>query len=258
MTSRKLTRRGSERREQILEAAYRLFAEQGYHGTTVGDICDELGVGKGVFYWYFTSKDTLFKELLRSCLFQLRKSQQAAIQGVANPVDRIERGIRASIDFYRSDPGYLGLFRTAARYEDFAGVLQEGQQIVMADTAIHIKEGWPRARSAMATPTSCHTGSSERSITSSRRTSGPMRGPSTTGLNWRTRRFGCSPRRDPRSGQLSARRAGHWLPRRDPRSGQLSARRAGHWLPRRDPRSGQLSARRAGHWLPRRDPRSGS
>ncbi|MDQ1468483.1 MAG: TetR/AcrR family transcriptional regulator, cholesterol catabolism regulator, partial [Actinomycetota bacterium] len=32
-----------------------LFAERGYHPTAVSDIVDSLGVGKGVFYWYFSS-----------------------------------------------------------------------------------------------------------------------------------------------------------------------------------------------------------
>jgi AcrR family transcriptional regulator len=139
--ARKLTKRGSQRREQLLEAAYRLFADQGYHGTAVGDICDDLGVGKGVFYWYFKSKEELFKELLRTYLFQLRRAQQSAIADVGDPVARIEQGIRASIEYYRLDPGFLSLIRTAARYEEFAGVLQEGQETVVADTAIHIKEG---------------------------------------------------------------------------------------------------------------------
>ena len=141
MEARKLTKRGSQRREQLLDAAYRLFADQGYHGTTVGDVCDDLGVGKGVFYWYFESKEALFKELLRATLFQLRRGQQHAIEDVSDPLERIERGIRASIDFFRSDPGLLSLIRTAARYEEFAGALQEGQETVVADIASHIKEG---------------------------------------------------------------------------------------------------------------------
>jgi AcrR family transcriptional regulator len=141
MEARKLTKRGSERREQLIEAAYRLFADQGYHATAVGDICDEVGVGKGVFYWYFKSKEELFKELLRTCLFQLRRAQHAAIAKVGGPVERIEQGIRASIDFYRLDPGFLTVIRTAARYEEFTGALQEGQETVVADTAFHIKEG---------------------------------------------------------------------------------------------------------------------
>ncbi len=141
MTERRLTKRGSERRQQVLEAAARLFAEQGYHGTTVGDICDELGVGKGVFYWYFPSKEALFAELLQSSLLQLRRTQQATIEGINDPVQRIEAGIKASIEFFRSKPGFLSLIRTAARYDEFSGFVEKGQEIIAADTSVHIKEG---------------------------------------------------------------------------------------------------------------------
>lgn len=138
---KKLTKRGSERREQIMEVGYRLFAEQSYHGTTVGDICDALEVGKGVFYWYFPSKGALFSELLQSSLLELRRAQQLAIQDVEDPVDRIEHGIRASIEFFRANPGFLALSRTASRYEEFAGFVHKSQEIVVSDTATHIKEG---------------------------------------------------------------------------------------------------------------------
>ena len=143
---RKLTRRGSERRDQVMEAGYRLFAEQGYHRTTVGDVCDALEVGKGVFYWYFPSKEALFTELLTISLLRLRRAQQEAIEGIDDPVERIERGIRASIEFFRANPGFLALSRTAARYEEFAGLVERGQEIVVADTATHIKEGMAEGR----------------------------------------------------------------------------------------------------------------
>jgi AcrR family transcriptional regulator len=141
MAERKLTKRGSRRREQILQAASRQFAEQGYHGTTVGDVGDVIGVGKGVFYWYFESKEALFSELLQDSLLSLRRAQRVAIESMDDPVARIEEGIRASIEFFRSDPGFLGLIRTAARYEEFSGLVERGQQIVVADVANHIKEG---------------------------------------------------------------------------------------------------------------------
>ncbi len=141
MVTRKLTKRGSKRREQVLEVALRLFADQGYHGTTVGDVCDTLGVGKGVFYWYFESKEALFSELLRECLLQLRRTQQAAIEQVGHPIARIEEGIRASIGFFRDTPAIVALIRTAARYEEFSALVTHGQEIVVADIATHVKEG---------------------------------------------------------------------------------------------------------------------
>ena len=141
MKERKLTKRGSQRREQVLEAAAALFATQSYHGTTVGDVCDTLGVGKGVFYWYFESKESLFSELLETSLLRLRRAQHAAIDDTEDPLRRLEQGIRASIDFFRNDPEVLSLIRIAGRYEEFQGLLDKGQQVVVADTAVHLKEG---------------------------------------------------------------------------------------------------------------------
>ena len=49
-------KRGRDRRHQLMEYAAQRFAEGGYHPTSVADIVDGLNVGKGVFYWYFSSK----------------------------------------------------------------------------------------------------------------------------------------------------------------------------------------------------------
>ena len=76
---RKLTPRGRDRRDQLMECGARLFAERGYHPTSVADIVAAIGVGKGVFYWYFASKDELLTELLKASNHDLRKRQQQAI-----------------------------------------------------------------------------------------------------------------------------------------------------------------------------------
>ena len=80
-----------------MEHAAGLFAERGYHPTSVADIVESLGVGKGVFYWYFSSKEELLVEILRESHQDLRRRQQAAIGDEPDPVLRIELGIRASI-----------------------------------------------------------------------------------------------------------------------------------------------------------------
>lgn len=45
-----------QRRVALREAAYKRFSERGYHLTSVDDICDEAGISKGSFYWYYDSK----------------------------------------------------------------------------------------------------------------------------------------------------------------------------------------------------------
>lgn len=47
------------RRAEILHAALRAFREKGYHGTTLEDIADRLGVRKAALYHYFPDKEAL-------------------------------------------------------------------------------------------------------------------------------------------------------------------------------------------------------
>ena len=52
------------RKAQILEAAARLFAEQGYLATTINDILEAVGIAKGTFYHHFASKQEVLDALI--------------------------------------------------------------------------------------------------------------------------------------------------------------------------------------------------
>jgi AcrR family transcriptional regulator len=52
------------RREQILEAALKVFDHQGLYETRMSDIAEEAGLSKGTLYWYFDSKEDLIVSLL--------------------------------------------------------------------------------------------------------------------------------------------------------------------------------------------------
>ncbi len=121
-------------------AAHR-FAEKGYHPTSVAEIVSGLGVGKGVFYWYFSSKDELFEEILREGQQELRRRQQAALGDEPDPVVRIELGIRASLDWLATNRYYFTLSRFAATEQRFHPVLRRGQDVAVADIVRHVKEG---------------------------------------------------------------------------------------------------------------------
>ena len=51
------------RRTELTRAAARLFAEKGYHGTSVGDLAEALGVQKGSLYSHIESKADLLWEV---------------------------------------------------------------------------------------------------------------------------------------------------------------------------------------------------
>ncbi len=135
---RTLTPRGRDRRRALLDFATKRFAENGFHPTSVSDIVDGIGVGKGVFYWYFPSKDDLLLEILREALYHLRSAQKAAIDG-AGPLDRLERGVRLSLDWSAAHPEVIRLAMFAWTEERFAPAVRRGRQVTIADTARHVQ-----------------------------------------------------------------------------------------------------------------------
>ncbi|GAA4835495.1 TetR family transcriptional regulator [Paenibacillus vulneris] len=62
---------GEDKKSNMIEAALKLFEEQGYHQTKVSDIVREAGVAQGTFYLYFQSKEDLFREIAASCLEEI-------------------------------------------------------------------------------------------------------------------------------------------------------------------------------------------
>jgi AcrR family transcriptional regulator len=138
---RRLTQRGKDRRRQLMDYAARRFAENGYHPTSVAEIVQGMGVGKGVFYWYFSSKEELFAEILKEAYTDLRRRQQQFVLESDDPVQRIEGGIRASMHWMAEHRHLIGLFQFAASEDRFAPSVRRGQDVSVADVVRHVKEG---------------------------------------------------------------------------------------------------------------------
>jgi AcrR family transcriptional regulator len=65
------------RRDQILDAATKMFVAQGYDNSTVDEIAREAGLSKGSIYWYFKSKLDILLALTDRCV---EESQQELLQ----------------------------------------------------------------------------------------------------------------------------------------------------------------------------------
>lgn len=149
---RRLTARGEERRRQIIEVATRLFAKDGYHPTSVADVVEAVGVGKGVFYWYFPSKEALLAEILRSGQKSRRRIQRDAIAGVEDPVEQMERGIRAGMEWMAAHRDLVTLIRFAATEERFTEGLRKGEDIAAADATAPLRLAIEEGRIPEADP----------------------------------------------------------------------------------------------------------
>lgn len=68
---RQLSSKGRQTRQSIELAARKLFAERGFHGTTLADITSAAGKSSAVFYRYFTDKEDLLAALAESFLHEV-------------------------------------------------------------------------------------------------------------------------------------------------------------------------------------------
>jgi len=65
------------RRAQILEAAFRCFAERGYHAARMDDLVRESGLSKGSLYWHFESKEDVFLAVFDALEVEIFKAWDA-------------------------------------------------------------------------------------------------------------------------------------------------------------------------------------
>jgi TetR/AcrR family transcriptional regulator, cholesterol catabolism regulator len=84
------------RRSQLTREAARLFAERGYHGTSIGDLAKALGVQKGSLYAHIASKQDLLYETMR----EGAEAFHAALDEISDDLrvgDRIRLALRAHL-----------------------------------------------------------------------------------------------------------------------------------------------------------------
>ncbi len=72
--------KGSDVKEAIIRESTRLFLANGFRGTSVKEITEAAGIGRGTLYWYFKSKDeiliTIFRKFETELLDQLTEAVQ--------------------------------------------------------------------------------------------------------------------------------------------------------------------------------------
>lgn len=91
----------AERRtEEILRSARRIFAQNGYRCTKIEQIADDLSIGKGTLYRYFTDKKSLFLAVYAQGMIELSKTISAKVDPISNPPEKIAAAVRTYFGFF--------------------------------------------------------------------------------------------------------------------------------------------------------------
>jgi TetR/AcrR family fatty acid metabolism transcriptional regulator len=135
-----------DKRRQILDAAIRVFARQGFHSTRVADIADEAGVAYGLVYHYFKSKDEVLNELFSErWSLLLAAIDEADGSTELTPRAKLEAAAGFIVESYRHNPelmkviivevtraansfGRTHLAEIRRAYDSIARIVAEGQE----------------------------------------------------------------------------------------------------------------------------------
>ena len=91
------------REEEILAAAKRIFAQNGFRRTKIDQIAEELNVGKGTIYRYFKDKKSLFLAVFEQGMARLSQTIKDNVAPITNPQIKVATAVRTYFEFFEND-----------------------------------------------------------------------------------------------------------------------------------------------------------
>lgn len=89
-----------DRRERLLSAAAKVFAERGYAGTSMRDLARHAGMSLAGIYYYVTAKEELLFQIQKGCFERVSAGAREAVAREALPEARLEAFIRHHVTFF--------------------------------------------------------------------------------------------------------------------------------------------------------------
>jgi TetR/AcrR family transcriptional regulator, cholesterol catabolism regulator len=103
------------RRSELTRTAARLFAEKGYHGTSIGDLAKAMGVQKGSLYAHISSKEDLLHETMRDGADAFHAALDAIPEDVP-PTEKIRHALRGHLRVVAEQLDVATVFMREWRY----------------------------------------------------------------------------------------------------------------------------------------------
>lgn len=123
---------GGERRQRILEAAVRVFAERGFHSSRVGDIAEEAAVAHGLLYHYFPSKEELLRTIFRDAWSRLTAALHGVEAGGDPAPEQLRKVAAVLLRAWRDDPDLVRvLVREVARSPELSQQVDEVREVFL-------------------------------------------------------------------------------------------------------------------------------
>jgi len=95
--------------ERILDSAKSIFSHRGKHGARMQEIADLAGVNKALLFYYFSSKDKLYEEVMRHIITHIFEDINAVVLSGASPGTKIATVVDTYISYMNDNPYVPGI-----------------------------------------------------------------------------------------------------------------------------------------------------
>ena len=131
----------ARRRRQLLDVAQEVFAERGFHATSMDEVAEAAGVTKPVLYQHFDSKRRLYRELLEDVGQQLLDAIAEATAVAQTPRQQVENGFVAYFRFVLDQRSAFRLLFGGGgrRDEEFADAVRRVEDAIAEAIAVLIE-----------------------------------------------------------------------------------------------------------------------
>ncbi len=141
------------RRAALLDAAARLFAERGYHGTSIRDIAEAIGVTPGAIYSHHASKAGLLVAVYEEGVRRIAASVEAAVAAQGSPRTRLAAAAEAHLETLLDGSAYAAVVirvlpRDVPEAEEELVRLRDGYEALFARLVAELPGVDPRRRRA--------------------------------------------------------------------------------------------------------------
>ncbi len=145
--TRALSNKGQQTREAITAAARKLFAERGFHGTTLADITSAAGKSPAVFYRYFDDKEDLLAVLAESFLRDVLAGLPVHLPESADDTEFFTTAVTGYWNIFKQNLGLMvAVAQLGSTQQRFAEVQNEfrrfGMDIVRASVLRAQEQGY--------------------------------------------------------------------------------------------------------------------
>ena len=127
-----------EKKRRLLLAALDVFAEQGFHASTIDQVAERAGVGKGTVYLYFQSKQDLFLGIIQEGLGWLVQFAARLAETEPDPKERLSKLAHWHLRVILQNYPRMRMFMTGGVPQDLHALIPEVQSRLLDYRSLYI------------------------------------------------------------------------------------------------------------------------